>query len=256
MAKTIVYLSLDSETMGFNYPVKLEDGTYVAGCNHYPLVQVAGTILSEDLEEQVSFDYMVQPTAEEMARSDEGTVQFHIENGFDVEWETRERLPLHEVEDRIIFILTSYFTANHREFLVDGKLPAYDAKAKYVIIVHGKSVNFDKSFINAQMPRLGLILGHQVADTSSTRTMMYPSKILPNRLSRTQSTHFALDDVGAAVADQRALVEFMEIIPKHLGGKKFDTLEEITEYVSKNGLSYIPPKSEVGDVSQNTKYEQ
>jgi len=233
----IFYLSTDTETLGFNGPVRLPDGTIVQGCAYYPIVQIAGKLLDGHLNELAHFNYFIQPTAAQMARALPETVEFHIKNGFDKAWDSAERLSIEDAQVAIYQFLVSHLSIHCPEYIKEGKLPEYKYDNPAVIILHGKSVNFDRTFLNCQLPEIGMILGHQTADVSAIRTLMYPVKHLPNRLSKTTSTHDALDDVNAAIADHKAILDFLNLVPVPKG--KYHYLEDVTNVVSEQNKTYI-----------------
>lgn len=233
----IYYLSTDTETMGFNGPVRLPDGKIIQGCDYYPIVQIAGKLLDKDLNVLTVFNYYIQPTADQMARSLEETVDFHIKNGFDKDWEAADRVTIEEAQKLIYKKIVAQMSIHQPGFVQNNIIPEYKYDNEAVIILHGKSVNFDRTFINCQMPELGMILGHQTGDVSAIRTLMYPIKHLPNRLSRVASTHDALDDVDAAIADHKAILDFMNLVPKL--NQRFEYLEDLTKAVLERNKTYI-----------------
>lgn len=243
MGKKIFYLATDTETLGFDSPCFI-DGKLVQGFQYFPLVQVGYRLLDEDLNVLISDEMFIQPTAEEMARAGDGVIAFHVKNGFDKQWEAGERIAIEQCEARVLEKLTEYFTQNHPDYLVKGRIPNYSYDNDFSIIVHGKSVGFDKKFMAHYIPRVAMLLSHQTADTSAVRTMMYASKVLPNRLGNHQCSHFTLDDVDAAINDQKVLLGFMEVLANALPKEtKFETLEDMLIYIRANGIAYIAPEN-------------
>ncbi len=227
---TIFYLSLDTETSGLNGP--LDEAGNIQGAKHNLLLQVAGKVLDANLNELGAFDYMVEHKGVNFVEKCEpGNYEFHNKNGFWHVYDQKNKTPLHTVTARIVeFHLPNIIREFDENILKEygGKIPDYKYDNSFKLILLGKSIAFDRDFINNQMPTLARKLSHQLADVSSIRTLMYPIKTIPNKISEAESTHIAMDDVDAAIRDAKVLSEYIRLtMPKG----KWKTLEEAVNHL-------------------------
>ena len=228
--KTIFYLPLDLETTGFNGPMK--NNGNVQGAAHNKILQVAGKILTEDFKVITEFDFMIDHGDINFKEiCDVGNFDFHTKTGFWDKYHASKKLSLAVVEQLIVDFMLPNAIRDYDPKLLDpalGEIPDYNYRNKMVIYLLGKSVAFDRDFLNQQMPSLSQKLSHQIADVSSVRTLLYPIKGFPNILSRTVSTHLAMDDVNAAIRDSEVLREYMALT---LPAGKWRTLEDVVDHL-------------------------
>lgn len=185
-----VYLALDLETAGLATPVFI-DGKWVNGADVYSIMQIAGILLDSDLNELARFDI---PLKQE-GLMDSETLAFHRKTGFIDAWHHAEKLFTHQAEKIILDLLEE--TLGYRNI----QPYTYDSPVKILLL--GKSVWFDRAFITRRMPMLTSKLSHQMVDTSCFKPKLYKMGI--KKLSKTPSTHFAMDDCEAAIADYKVL---------------------------------------------------
>lgn len=185
-----VYLVLDLETAGLAAPVFM-DGKWVNGADVYSMMQIAGILLDSDLNEIARFDI---PLKQEGLVNGE-TIKFHRKTGFMDAWSSSEKFFAHDAETVIINLL--------EETLGYKNLQPYTYDSPVKILLLGKSIWFDRAFLTRRMPFLTSKLSHQMVDTSCFKPKLYEMGI--KKLSKTLSTHFAMDDCEAAIADYKVL---------------------------------------------------
>jgi hypothetical protein len=202
--KKVIYLALDLETGGFCTPYYNEAGEYRQGAQDYSILQVASVLTDERFCEYpfTAVDEYVSPAPN--TKIDQGTWEFHLSTGFANIWTGAKRESLYNAESKI---LDSILETLVQEELVEStwtSIPAYGTKGNtFTIILLGKSVHFDRKFIDHQMPRLASVLSHQHLDVSNFRTILTGSSQLPARVTANEVTHFAMDDVQVALAEAR-----------------------------------------------------
>lgn len=206
--KFIMFIPLDLETGGFNTPFIDELEKVQQGNELRPIFQIACKFLDKDLEPFVvsnPVDIMVNPDWRSQY-TNKDTWDFHKRNGFDIKWVQSIKYTLTHVEEVIKDIIKQILVA---EGILDvgDTIPIYDYNNSFEIVLIGKSVHFDRSFINAQMPGLGMLLSHQHADTSSIKAIMKGIKEFPTKFVEKQCTHFAMDDVDVSIEEIKVIRE-------------------------------------------------
>ncbi|AXH70995.1 hypothetical protein [Vibrio phage BONAISHI] len=92
-------------------------------------------------------------------------------------------------------------------------LELYDMRSEDQLFLLGKSVRFDRNFMDAQMPIVSRMLNHQILDPSVLKLagrLWGPAyEIQPRR-----STHDAYEDCLAAEKDMEVLMTFYKSLPK------------------------------------------
>lgn len=234
--KFTLYLNTDLETGGFNGPEHIEGLGIVQGCEHYPILQIAAQVLDDELEPLVQIDKMIQPDPVRLDNMNVDTWEFHNKTGFALKWvRARDKSLVEQAEQSICNVLKNILVAKGL-LTPEQEIPSYDPRGTFEIIMLGKSVWFDRTFINYQMPVLGMILSHQLADVSSVRCMMRNVDGWPRFLSNKRSTHFAMDDCDAALEDVKVIRRLLNpVCLLHTGTEDKSSAEDRLNLLDESG---------------------
>jgi oligoribonuclease (3'-5' exoribonuclease) len=180
----------DIETNGFNGPMMI-DGDWVLGEQYHAILQLSGKLIhvvDSELEVVEVFDYWIRDE-KRIGNWNESTREFHdkIHEGasesFNDQWAKQHHYSLEEVQMNLLEMFDRY-----------GFTKKYDPRDDQHLVISGRSVGFDKSFINAQLPVVGERLSHQVYDVSTYRVgfRMFHDEIFD--IQPGYPTHNALED--------------------------------------------------------------
>lgn len=209
MSKQYLTLNVDFETMGFNKPYTLPDGTVVHGAAYHGILEGAFQLLDEDnnIIDQVE-GYVL-----DMDRKDnwnESTYEFHKETyeegvePFLPKWERAIEesrvLTLQELEGKVIKMLLDNL----------GVLDEAHPKNEIQINLSARSVHFDASYIDVQMPNLSFFLSHQLMDVTTFRLALrkyHPTlwDIIPG-----VTNHNAMDDCNHILKELEVIRRFIQ----------------------------------------------
>lgn len=194
-------ISLDLETLGYNAP--LRDGDkFMLGSHIHPIIQLAYIITDEEGKETKRNSLMID-YPEHMVVSSQA-VMFHKTTGLWDKYKAADKVSLKEAADTLL---------KDMEIAAGGPVEDYHYFARNVFVLLGKSLAFDRSFIDFAMPQVGIKLSHQMIDVSIIKPIM--REVIPNvrGLSKTVSTHDALDDCISAISEYKALRSIVQLVP-------------------------------------------
>ena len=200
MKKKRFILVLDLETTGLASPILNSDGTSVNGASHYDVMEIAFILCDESMNELTRLQQTVEYNPENFCTK---TRKFHEDNGYLAYHESKEKVSVSIAQVNAIQLIAKHV----------GELKEYSYDNEYEIILAGKSIWFDRAFLTEHMPILAAIISHQMIDVSSLKILLKMFRPNIKALSSVQSTHRALDDCEAALADLNALVSLVNLIP-------------------------------------------
>lgn len=193
-------VACDMETGGFKGYVYLPDGTRVHGSSYYPIVELAFVVVNKDdlLDVSNSFVVGIKQTIDSLCRFSPWALNAHTKSGL------LERLETGEGFD---FVANDVYEAQN--YILDkfeelGVKP-YHRKRMSGAVLMGNTIEFDHSFLDAQMPALANHF-HYRLNNVSTINMLGRSQWnwmnLPNVEKKLE--HTALSDI------QETLIELNE----------------------------------------------
>lgn len=191
----------DTETGGFNGPIRTANG-YLIGASYYPLLQIAFILTDEQGNELCRYDRMIANSEEMLARIRPDTLAFHKKNGFWDIYCASNKVSVETAQKEILALLGSY-----------GVVADYTYDNPVRINLIGKSIYFDRCFLDYKMPEFSMRLGHQMPDVSTIGPLLYIRKKKVRVLSSHESSHFAMDDCEAALACWRIYENLVDSIP-------------------------------------------
>lgn len=178
-------LFLDYETGGLNG--RTESGAL--GCEHYPLLEVAAIITDSQLNEVGEpIRIAIYQDEIDLAAMSEWAIKVHTKSGL-----------LNEVRN-------SKTTLQMAEELLLDKLQEYGIN-KYSrdtgkgAILAGSSINFDRSYMMAQMPALNDYLHYRQVDVSSINILVRIFKPEVSKLVVKEYKHEALSDIRETIEE-------------------------------------------------------
>lgn len=221
----VFYLSTDMETTGLDGPVKTKTD-YQLGTQVNGILQFAFRLLDSDFNTLATYNAFID-CPEKYTAMDSRTRQFHEKNGYIDLYEAAEKQPIDVVEEEALSVITAALKDVGSSLVTESGLLDYLYENDDKIIIHGKSVHFDRGFMNAQMPRLALKCSHQIADVSQIRTFFYGIDGMPNKIIAGEPDHEALSDVDLAISESLVLKDFLAL--SKVGQCK--SLEEMVEKI-------------------------
>lgn len=197
------YLSTDLETGDFCTPYKDENGEWKQGSETAPILQYAHVLTDANFNEISRFQIFINDE-ERMDGFKEATRKFHEKTGFMDAWNKANKVSL---EDAALMIEEEL-----KRYIPD--LDIYKGpKSKVQLNMLGKSVWFDRKFLDAQCPQVTQYFSHQLADVSSVKPMMITKFKQLCKLSSVVSTHDALADCVSAIEEAKVLDHLIGTIP-------------------------------------------
>lgn len=154
------------------------------------ILQVALIITDEAFKETARYDWVVKHNVNRMKRkADEYVLKMHEATGLWDRIASGEAKTLKTI-DRELAVLLKFLRIENNGYPVE---------------IAGNSVNFDKSFIQAQLKESGAELSHRVMDLSSVLGFFRKTgnKI---ELPKSDRTHNALEDIEDCVNQARAVL--------------------------------------------------
>lgn len=242
--KFSLFLSTDFETLGVTGPIFDDDvarrdanGKVLLGEAEYGIIEGCFRILdTESFEVETQIGGFISLTDSYISNhSNAETIEFHKKNKSVVEganyWDHyRQRNYVYQntglcdgllhdprpMYDNLSDMEEEVVAALHRivkqKFDVELKPFTYDGQVEIVIL--GKSVGFDKRFIDSQMPNLSRFLCYQPMDTSLLRLSSRLWEDKPRRILDTYSSHNADDDCKSAELEARIYQDTVRALPK------------------------------------------
>jgi oligoribonuclease (3'-5' exoribonuclease) len=213
---------LDLETGGLNG--RLENGHL--GMSHYPIFEVALIVTDKHLN-QVGEPLRIvighSPTV--ISRTSEWAMDTHTKSGL-MEEVRASRLDLEDAEQVII------------DHLKELGIEKYDRKNKSGAILAGSSIQFDRSYIMAQMPELNDFLHYRQLDVSAFNLAVRAYRPEVEKLVQKEYKHEALADIWETINEFKVYREafFSESVlmtrENPSGYKLEDLAETLTEEIT------------------------
>lgn len=203
-------LVLDLETGGMSTPFLNDNGEWVFGASFFPILELAWVLLDDKMKPTCSGSYYIEQSQEMIDRITPDTYDFHEKNGFWIKYYACKRISLAEACGKVVKAME---VASQQE-----TVPLYVFGNDVLFHLLGKSVHFDKAFLEHQIPEFGMLFSHQLLDISSVKNFMRKARPKLIDLSHTKVTHMAIDDCHAAIDDAELFVKWVD--------KKLPTTEE------------------------------
>lgn len=219
----------DGETTGLD-PVDdciLEVGWGYTGNDYRPIAQGSEREVSDGV-----YQLLIRPTQEiiDKIKANEYVHNMHGESGLleDLEKALRGEIPSVPLSGAESLIVAEMKTAQRRD-------PEWSDRIKWIIT--GRSVRFDREFIQAHMPLLFSQLGHRIHDVSNFTHFFEHRVGLPQQGHRPLVPHRADQDIAADMTEMRAygdlIVEAFDALrEKRLSrGLSIEDLPPLTEHL-------------------------
>ncbi|QNI21266.1 hypothetical protein [Vibrio phage vB_pir03] len=188
--KRYFILNADFETNGFNGAQKDKDNNWILGQQHHAIMEGAFQLVDASTMEVLAQTERLVYDAVRIGNWNESTRDFHNKvhvegtEPFMTRWETGERVSVESLEQELMAMLEAH---------IEEIVPA-NPRNEIQICLAARSVGFDRSFIDAQMPNLGTVLSHQMLDVSSIRLAIRMFHPTMTDLKPGAVTHNAMDD--------------------------------------------------------------
>lgn len=209
MTKRYFTLNADFETNGFNKPVFLPSGGVVLGADHHALLEGAFQLLDEDnnvidqvegyIFDKKRLDNWNLSTLEFHNKSHEDGVPPFME-GYTKALDEKRYFTPAQMETAVITMLQRNL----------GSLDSASPRNEIQINLSARSVHFDASFIDNQMPRLSDLLSHQLMDVTTFRLAMYKGHPSLKGIVPGQTNHNALADCEFIREELNVMREFFQ----------------------------------------------
>lgn len=193
-------IACDMETGGLKGYVHLPDGTRVHGSSYYPIVELAFVVVNKDdlLDVSNSFVVGIKQTKESLTRFNPWALKAHTKSGLLARLETGEGFDFvaNDVHEAQNFILDKF------EEL--GVKP-YHRKRKSGAVLMGNTIEFDHSFLEAQMPALTNHFHYRLNNVSTINMLgrsQWSWMNLPNVDKKLE--HTALSDIQETLIELNA----------------------------------------------------